>query len=688
MKSVSIFRWGALLVALIASYQFAIVRSYFPIVEGWWNIYPWAVDHGRTLYKDLFLVFPPLHYLFVRVVWDGYGDSFLAMRIAGVLAHVIEVLFVYLFLCRLYSPRSALCGALLSALWLLTSNGAYVAGDYHPTVGLFVAASLLVSTYFRGQSGDTSALRSATTSLIMGLCCGCLLLTKQNVGVFYTLSVALFILLAHPKHADHRALGSLKSAFLLIASLTLGTLIPLAAVTMYMGSGWISAYISIDSKGSATTFLTRFFTDPGTRRLLGIAFAMAAICIVRAEHVSIAIRRFPCLGSYYEKGKSSVLLHAPVWLSAIDPTLIRVVLVTAVVIIARLEHVSIGLALPITGILVISAQAWLSEIEMAWWHRLSPILMGGLAYAGTMTASLNCVSLEVLAAVTFAAAWQFFSTRFVRISGWRFASLATAAMLACLWFKVSSSLYNWWGYVQGNISAAKYDLPFSELRGFKVDEQTRKLFDIISDYKDKLQPQDAIFAYPSVPIVYMLMNRLPPIRFPILWFDVASERNAPEIISDLEKTLPKYIFWLLPHRPVYEGHALLRKQTSLAFFIDRWILNKVASGKYVLDRNEPLAGSLDGPYELEDSAVARLLVTKELNCGQYIWLRPELTPDNKEAANSFCTQDSVLPIGKIAKLVFRNKYELLQAVSQDRIGIVLDNEFDRNQFLVLRRSDQ
>jgi hypothetical protein len=524
-------------------------------------------------------------------------------------------------------------------------------------------------------------------AFIIGACCGCLLLTKQNVGVLYTLAVPVFIVLVCSNRTRFFAADNLTSLILIAVAFGVGALLPLAAVTALIGSDWIVSYASSDAKGSAATFLTRFMTDADTRRQLIAAMAIAAIWVVQASDVSLLTRpAFSSLKPYYERGEafyrraeSLYRERVPAWAPPVRPILVRLALIVLVLLWARWRHVSAPLIVPLAGILIISVRSWRSEIDMGWWHRFSPALMGGLVYAGTMTAGLNQVSLEPLAAVTFAAICQFLSER-VPFSGFRWSALAVAVMLVSVWMKASGPLYSWWGYLQGNIFSARFEVPFKQLSGFKVDAQTRDLFDTLSEYKSRLRGSDTIFAYPSIPIAYVLLDRPPPMRFPILWFDVTSERNAPEIIADLDKANPNYIFWLLPYRAVYEAHALLRRQTSLAFFIDRWIFAKIASGDYVLEKNEPLAAPVVlRPYDFGDRSVAEIFTAKDIKCGPYVW---------RTGGEQLCEEGSVLPAGKFATFVFRTRYDFIEAVRRDRIGIVTDHDYDRYQFLVLRRSDR
>jgi hypothetical protein len=259
----------------------------------------------------------------------------------------------------------------------------------------------------------------------------------------------------------------------------------------------------------------------------------------------------------------------------------------------------------------------------------------------------------------------------------RVGAVVAAATLAVV-LKMAGPMYDWWGLREGGFLDASYPLPFDELRGFRVSRQTADLFGELFRYRTILRAEDAVFAYPDIPIVYLLLDKRPPVRLPTLWFDVSDASQLQDVVSDLERAKPEVIFWLKPPNFVYSGHAELRRLPSLMGGVDEWIYEKISSKEYHVEYVLPL--NVDNSWRSSNpdfrlSAHGEWLVARSgVTCDQIRLLKGLTSTD--------CHGNESLAQGAVLGVTFINRYWLDTNVQS--VGIPYSTN-DSHTFIVLRR---
>jgi hypothetical protein len=268
----------------------------------------------------------------------------------------------------------------------------------------------------------------------------------------------------------------------------------------------------------------------------------------------------------------------------------------------------------VSGLVLSAALAWpFLRFKYGSFHNKFLILpLVSLAYCGTLTAGYNFVSMELLIAIMFTELASFLShknpqdTKFIPLC-----FLIATSFFVAVYPKITLPPYNWWGLQAGCVTCNTVKLPFASLRNLSTDDKTAKMFEAVKVVANEIQKQDRIFAYPSIPIVYQLLNKLP-IGTPVLWFDVASTKDGKTTADELSKVHPRYIFWLKPPAYVYQGHFKLRKSDPAMLYVDRWIYENIQNGNYKIIK-VIVSDDIKAKFYTDFSAQNLLKIKRRLN---------------------------------------------------------------------------
>ena len=535
-----------IVLTLVVSFDFVLSKRVFPVTEGWWETYAWLITKGQLPYADFSLKFPPLYVYYNLFLIKIFGFDFFKLRLVAIALHSLVFLGVYLWLRNFTSNFSAGCGAILAAS-LVMLNPVYFAKDYHTLVSVFIIYTILAINI------NTDSKVANKSELIIKLCisgflCGLLLITKQNIGVFFSLAVLLYwFCMFHYFYRD-KALYKFIYIFMFLY------FVPALVLSALIGTGWMSIFLGNDSKGGASTVLFRFLVNPECIKVEFSALFLITIAYLAQKNV-VAIRFFEQLKIKLNDNPLIVLFSL-------------VSLFFIVVFYGALPAICIALAWPIIKFFLFKNKS----------NLILTIPLYGLAYCGTQTAGFNFVSMEFLLAMLTADVVHLLLSKKDQHLKY-FIPFVSILFVVGISQKVLGNGYNWWGLGAGGVLDSSERLPFKEFDNITTDKQTAKMFSAISDIKVMLENKDDIFSYPSTPLVYELLNRKP-LGAPVLWFDVASTSDGKKTLELLDTKLPKYIFWLKPPRYVYTGHYGLRKKDSAMLDVDNWLFKKIHSGEY------------------------------------------------------------------------------------------------------------
>lgn len=667
------FNFLLLTVLLVAAVDLSILRWYFPPTEGWWETDAWLMASGESLYSDIWISHPPLHVLLIRAQMMLVNHDFLMLRLLGVITHGLTVSLLYLWLRRLTTPFAAFLGALLSTLLIIYPNAAYIVRDYHTTVEFFEVMALLCSVpvFLKRRNGDTVGFRMDQSALLgivgTGVACGALLLVKQNIGVFFTAFIGLAIFV---RTLEGRGMNGLPKAMCAGILFALACAILPLIVTLWMGSDWLSVYFSNRSKGGVGLVLTRFLVDADSRKVL-FGSIVATILFARFGWIE---NKFEIIADYFLISEKIRTFFSLLWT--------RAIIFAAAGYFIRLAPSQIVFSISLCWLVERAVHSRFESAENgAAWYKFGWLPLIGLVYCGTHTAGYNFVSMQLILAPMIADLFHRYGEKFLVLNNERNIVLAGigAALLVVL-LKLNGPMYDWWGLRQEGVLEAKYPLPFNELRGFRVDKATADFFGKLAKYKSTLSADDVVFAYPSIPIVYLLLNKTPPIKIPTLWFDVSSELQAEGVLSDLERTNPSVIFWLKPPDFVYNGHAELRRLSSLISGVDGWLYDRINSGEYQIEDISFFHVANSWKSDVSD---IRDPITVKMNVA-HSGLTCEGIKNIKGVLGSTCENVETIAPGSRFSVTFANRYWEYKSIASIGFPYSTDDDYT---FIVLRRND-
>ncbi len=540
---------------LIGSFDFILLNKNFPITEGWWETYVYFMDQGFKPYVDFSIKFPPLYIYLINFLTKFIGFDFYKLKLFSIFLNLIGVAGLYYWLTRLSSAIPAAFGTIF-AVGLVMANPVYLTKDYHTLVMAIIPLILITLTNENFLKNRRPTLY--INLLFSGLFCGLLLLTKQNIGVFFGLGVFLYWFFASLFYLKGNVF--VKQFFSTLFYL-IGFAIPVILVIFYSGFDWLAIFYSNDSKGSPLHVLTRFISS---REHLSVELA-ASLLITSV--LLILRKKSNFFDLFLSDINKNLFISNQIWL---------IIPIAIFFICFKFYLYVLALAWPIIRLLPFKNKFW----EKPDFLLCLPLYM--LAYCATHTAGYNEVGLEILVALMFTDIAKYFyfkSSLKYQINKIYLLSLIALVFIFSIAVKIYGSSYNWWGLKTDGLRGTQLSLPFNELKGLSADKKTFEIYNSIYKIKNNLTERDEIFSYPSIPIFYLLLKRNF-VGTPVLWFDVAGNNDGKHTVDDLNKKQPKYIFWLRPPRDVYEGHFLLRKKDPEMMLVDNWIFDSLEYKRY------------------------------------------------------------------------------------------------------------
>lgn len=528
---------------LIILYDLLESKTVFPLTEGWWETYAWIQTKTGMLYEEYNVQFPPFYIWLVGVFIKTVGLNLWNIRLVMIVVHLAVVLLMYAIVSKIDNCKGAVFGVGAAAT-LVMLNPVYFAKDYHTVVELLIYVSTI----------SVLSIAERKYVLVSIVCLGfsmvALALSKQNIGVFYGISAFLYLWLTKP------AYGVNKKMFLAICIFLASAFVPILIVVNEFGFSWLKIFQGNDSKGNLATVLFRFLSEWSLLKIEIFASALvmyywavslfnsANIC---SDRLRTAVVFVPVLGLLFSL-KSVEILYG------------------------------YALAWPLARIFVY--QIFQRNVS----HKYIFVMLYVLSYCGTQTAGFNAVSLALPIALMASELYSLLASVFPLVVARRllvFASISIAA--AFLVKSVSGFSYNWWGLTNKTIVRDKYvDINNQIIGKILLDSATANILRYVASKKDVLHDDDAVLVTPSIPLLYLLLDKLPVIN-PVLWFDVTSSKDLNVYDNFRKDASPEYIFWLKTPGYVYDGHYNLRKKDPVMYDIDEDLTKKVRTGEYKVD---------------------------------------------------------------------------------------------------------
>lgn len=601
-QKVTSFRLGILIcVVVIGVYNVLFFNRYLPIVEGWHSVYASCLLDGLTPYVDFHFFLPPLYPAIIATFTFIFGPSFLLLRIFGIVVILSMATTLFLLFSRLFPAHVASIATIVSVIYY-QSTVTHITYDFLAFVTLFALLGTLFICRYCDYSARFFERRQGWTAaaflFFAGLSGALALLVKQSGGLFVI--AFSFLAVAIVTYAK----DGLRKTFQAVAIYSVGTLVPLLALLIWLASNhalaafWNQVIVgAASSKGGLAAILfawvPRLFTTENVGILVRAVLVIIAL-IVCCLPQGFMLRR---LGDRNDK---SHLATTPKRLAVFSVILVLFMLC---------------ILLPFWNIDL--SHKLMENSQLAFIYYRVPVIVGSTASFVLFCVfflkilrerkTFNC-DVFIIVTVSLGLIWGCGTAvgvgevALILVTGLligialsvrsRFNVIPTMSVVLCLFlvlFMVSLKYihpYNWWGLDQPDIRTTSTPLKGEYYHGFIVSEQTARVYTEVPPIVEKYtRPGDHIYTFPNIPIFYLLTDRYPDTFGIVSWFDVMSDPFAEDDARHLIESPPKVIIYLDVPEFVWEGHeeAFRSGEPSGQRMIKEAIERLTSSGNYHLE---------------------------------------------------------------------------------------------------------
>ncbi|MBQ9783739.1 MAG: glycosyltransferase family 39 protein [Clostridia bacterium] len=536
-----------------------LVNKTMPPAEGWYTYYAYLInEEGAIPYVDFELLFPPLYTYMIALFTKVFGYGILALRIFGVVIYALTGVFACLIFEKLTNkPWMGLLGGVI-AIAVLQSEAVQIFYDYIRIMDLFVYASV----YFFLRYLDRIRLDQNRTegvlkprfnvNVILGAVFAVLAsMCKQSSGLIFLmfcLAFFIFLLICLP----HR-----KELLLQLGTVLGVTVVLYGVMVLFLAlQGSLSAYVhynfvsSVDAKGGGSLLNVLFGWIPRSKGALlrGLRFTLIPIALlggsiflgikfpakqeemhprfVRVARIVLPILLllsvvlpfwFGWFASFISKFTGSVVM----WVAFLFSTLFFVLASFAVIFRKKIR--------------------WIKD----WRRHYKYVFLSGVIFVLGFSV---CTS-GGLAESQTALAFGFVPILLMLVSFYRKREIAIGILCVAMVFEISvcfgrkaNSTYGWWGLNTGSYAEQTETCDVPIFKGIHMDAAYAKMYnDVYEGVTQNTDPDDEIFVFPHMPILYTATDRPKATQTAVQWFDVSTDAAVMADIETIREKKPKVI---------------------------------------------------------------------------------------------------------------------------------------------------
>ena len=560
---------GSVLFA-VSLYNSFYFNSYFPITEGWFSAYAHLIRQGFVPYRDFYLFLTPLYPLQLAAFQGIFGESFLALRILGIVIVLLLSLFIYLILVRRFSPLVSVI-ATVTAIIYYQSGVAHIAYDFIQIFNLFVlAATYMIIRYSDKESvGNPGTTRgSATLLFLAGVMVSLAFLTKQSNGTLVVVFSMVAVALATAgQHSPYQR----RSMSVYILGMALPVLV--TGVWLYFVSAlrpFIDQVLfgAIEAKGSIWSVL---FSWIGRHANSDYLHQLGLALLYVSPLLALSL-----LGTAFVKWQGSgdkiqtrniwkiflflMLFGVVIGLSYYGSEFTKLWMLTPGMELAQ-SIVPISTALAVILVMYSVMQSLIGFGCLRRDLAVSATMTVGLVFGNGTSAGIG----EVSVFLSFSLALAFLMS-LPNIYG--IAKLVVGVVCLSFILLLTSAKFrqpfSWWYVSEPDVreSTARPALPL--LAGFRLSPGSTKILeDSTRIIETHSRPGDDVFTFPNIPGFYVLADRWPHSKVVVSWFDFLPDKLARAEANRLRASPPVIIANLKLPEAAWTTHERLFRDGKL-----------------------------------------------------------------------------------------------------------------------------
>lgn len=558
-KLTSSSKWFCFLLTGLIAGGYCAVLSFksFPISEGWYSVYARYINNGLVPYKDFELLFMPVYTYIIALVTRVFGYDLVVLRMFGICIFVAMALLAYKMFNLVFNEWVSVISAIVSVIYV-QSEAPQIFYDYIRVFDMFTYASTYcLLSYAKRHFSEkcSSGRRNATLRIILcGLFAALAFMTRQNSGAFVIAFEILFlciVLCIEKFNGD-----SVKKLIVYIVSAAL----PIAALFGYMYiSGTLDSFIrltfssALDAKGGLLTVLFNWIPRAASNILGHSAFSIFLAGILLCGYVSYMKQEYQIEPDWNANAAVGITF---IFMTIGSMAFAYINLGTTVAFV-QLKVSTLSDTFYLMAVLVFIIEFMylvfkMQESQGRTWHMILLALSGmivaigyGCGTSGGLAEGQTGLALGLAIGLVFhfANAYKKQSLRAVALT------MAFCITMSAVSYKYTTA-YSWWGLTEGDLRKATEQIDVDYMDGIHVSKETKYgIESIVSAIQDHSAEGDSIFAFPQVPIFYLLSNRYPDTFTLVQWFDVANDEDVVKDIDVLRENPPQVIL----HVHVDEG---------------------------------------------------------------------------------------------------------------------------------------
>lgn len=569
-----LFSMGALLVTIIV-YSLLGNFHFLPLTEGWFSAYAHQVLEGKIPYRDFYIYLTPLYVWIISLITAIFGTSLFALRVFGVFITCSIALILFQIIRSKFSPASSYVGATLGMIYYQYGN-AYINYDFTQVLTLFTLLSfkfliesekvLTIASLNRAQSPKLY-IALWLPIFLSGLFSSFAFLTKQSNGSF----IVLFDFVAFLYLIFNMAIGTsqrIKIFFCYVFGAGLPLLVVIAYLGIHNAHSQFFQQIFFNALSSKGEFIQIFnwvygvFTPALISRAIEIAKLIIPIYVL-SKLISWMLKKNDWITHFFNQIEpirevSILLLFFFLYILIItfawqDNFKLRDIaflpgrhLLNDLIPISIFWTIGQLIFLVLMPVLPKTLQFSRSTFILA-------ICSTGLFFGNGASAGLSEISAFV--AIGWVTAWLCNRNSFPLFGIW-IAVLFCAFLTTTFTYIKFDKPYAWWGVSAPNARQALETIDNPILQHIYVSPETKNDFINITQALGE-NPNASIFAFPNIPLIYLLTNRWPSSKVVIPWFDFLNDSDAIEEFYRITNSPPDTIAYLQLPEVAWSAHERL-----------------------------------------------------------------------------------------------------------------------------------
>ena len=516
------------------------------VSEGWYVVYSKMILAGKTPYVDFELAFPPVYAYFSSFVVLVFGESLIAFRVIGIFVTAgIAVLSYYIFR-QVFPPWVAAFAAII-VIFTIQSENSNIAYDYIRFYDLFnyLAFYLLLRSVVRSHRKEPVNLNR--DMFIAGISCAVALLLRQTSGMIVSVYFAVFLILIL---LVIKSVGFRRKN---VCSFLIGLSVPIVITFAWLAAmGALTPFLEMTilsgSKGGLSNMLFAWIPKMFSyNAVLSVIIIFVAVCFAavmakrgfaphpagdRYDHLFYCILILSVavliLTLFFLPDLSALMM--PYWYSMLTPMFVISTALGAALLFRIIKMIRRG------------EQVSLTEIAYVFFCGFIFAVGFGSGTSSSLSHGQSALSYGFIVAVILGEISRIPVTK-LRLS----LKTPAAALIVLFLVAVPVSIkvitpYAWWELTAEGYSNMNCETDISYFSGIKMTADDKFVYeDFTAQAKLYLGDGDEIYCYSQIGIFYVLADRVPTVKAPIPWFDVAREETVLEDLNYLQNNNPKMI---------------------------------------------------------------------------------------------------------------------------------------------------